>query len=136
MGVAEEIVQDAFTALLGRWRLLRDPAAAHAYLQRVVINGARRRWQRRQVLDRVSRLVARPVPVDDRDIDSQLDVLAALARLPYSKRACLLLRYYADLSQAEVAEVMGVSLGTVKSQTAKGLRQLATVLNETPSEIR
>jgi RNA polymerase sigma-70 factor (sigma-E family) len=136
MGAAEEIVQDAFTTLLGRWRLLRDPAAGHAYLQRVVINAARRRWQRRQFLDRVSTLVARPAPADDRDIALQLDLLAALARLPYSKRACLLLRYYADLSQAEVAQVMGVSLGTVKSQTAKGLRQLAAVLDETPSEIR
>ena len=134
---AEEIVQDAFAALLGRWGYLRDPAAAHAYLRRVVVNGARahrriRRWGRQAG-------VALPgfrEPVDDADIDSQLDMLAALVHLPWSKRACLILRYYADLSEAETAEVLGVSVGTVKSQTSKGLRQLAGALEAARGGLR
>jgi RNA polymerase sigma-70 factor (sigma-E family) len=136
-GAAEEIVQDAFAALLGRRGYLRDPAAAHAYLRRVVVNKARahrraRRW-RTQV---AAALPGSREPADDRDVDAHLDMLAALARLPWGKRACLLLRYYTDLSEAETAEVLGVSAGTVKSQTSKGLRQLAVVIDRAGSGLR
>lgn len=108
VGAAEEIVQDAFAALLGRWGYLRDPAAAHAYLRRVVVNDARayrrgRRW-RMQV---IAVLRGFRELVDEPDIDSQLDMLKAPERLPWGKRACLLLRYYADLSEAETASVLG-----------------------------
>jgi RNA polymerase sigma factor (sigma-70 family) len=65
----------------------------------------------------------------------RVDVLAALRKLPFGKRACLLLRYYEDLPQAQVANILGISEGTVKSQTAKGLSQLAAVLAETKSEV-
>lgn len=135
--VAEEIVQDAFAALLGRWGYLRDSAAAHAYLRRVVVNKARAhrriRRSRRQI---VAALPGSSEAVDDRDVDSQLDMLTALAHLPWSKRACLMLRYYADLSEAETAEVLGVSVGTVKSQTSKALRQLAAVIDGARSGLR
>jgi RNA polymerase sigma-70 factor (sigma-E family) len=136
-GAAEEIVQDAFAALLGRWGYLRDAAAAHAYLRRVVVNKARahrrgRRW-RMQV---VAALPGFREPINEPDIDSQLDMLTALDQLPWSKRACLLLRYYADLSEAETASVLGVSVGTVKSQTAKGLRQLAVAVDAARSGSR
>jgi RNA polymerase sigma-70 factor (sigma-E family) len=123
---AEEIVQEAFAALLGRWRFLRDVSAAQAYLQRVVVYQARARW-RTQVVAAV--LPGRREQADGPDVDAQLDMLAALGRLPWSKRACVLLRYYADLSEAQTAAVLGVSVGTVKSQTAKGLRQLAAVID-------
>jgi RNA polymerase sigma-70 factor (sigma-E family) len=127
---AEEIVQEAFAALLGRWRFLRDVSAAQAYLHRVVVNQARARWRAR----RRSQVVAAVLPgrqeqSDIPDVDSQLDMLTALGRLPWGKRACVLLRYYADLSEAETAAVLGVSVGTVKSQTSKGLRQLAAVID-------
>ncbi len=97
---AEEIVQDAFAALLGRWGYLRDYAAAHAYLHRVVVNRARThqriRRRRRQV---VAALPGFREPTDEPDVDSHLDMLTALVHLPWSKRACLMLRYYADLSR-------------------------------------
>lgn len=137
-GEAEEIVQDAFATLLRRWWLLRDPANAEAYLRRVVVNGARSRWRRRVRLAPAWSAMSRQTePVAEApDIDVQLDFLAALARLPYGKRACVVLRYYVDLSEAETAAALGVSLGTVKSQTAKGLRQLAVALDEKRSGIR
>jgi len=131
VGAAEEIVQDAFAALIRRWGSIRDPSATHAYLLRVVINGARGRWRRRwRGQDSAHESVI------EVDVDARLDVLAAMARLPYGKRACLLLRFYADLSQAQVAEILGVSVGTVKSQTAKGLRELAAVLDDSRIETR
>ena len=74
-------------------------------------------------------LPGRREQADGPDVDAQLDMLAALGRLPWSKRACVLLRYYADLSEVQTAAVLGVSVGTVKSQTAKGLRQLAAVID-------
>jgi RNA polymerase sigma-70 factor (sigma-E family) len=129
VGTAEEVVQDAFAALLRRWASVRDPSATYTYLLRTVVNGARGRW-RRQRREHDSAATMRSLDVQvGVDSDSRVDVLAALGRLPYGKRACLLLRYYADLSQAEVASTLGVTVGTVKSQTAKGLKELAEFLD-------
>jgi RNA polymerase sigma-70 factor (sigma-E family) len=129
--VAEEIVQEAFAALLGRWRFLREVSAAQAYLQRVVVNQARARWRARRRTQVVAAVLpGRREQTDGPDVDAQLDMLTALGRLPWSKRACVLLRYYADLSEAQTAAVLGVSVGTVKSQTAKGLRQLGQAIDE------
>jgi RNA polymerase sigma-70 factor (sigma-E family) len=128
---AEEIVQEAFAALLGRWRFLRDVSAAQAYLHRAVVNQARARWRAQRRSQALAALLpGRREQSDGPDLDSQLDMLIALGRLPWGKRACVLLRYYTDLSEAETAAVLGVSVGTVKSQTSKGLRQLAAVIQE------
>jgi RNA polymerase sigma-70 factor (sigma-E family) len=130
VGTAEEIVQDAFTALLRRWASVRDPAATYSYLLRAVVNGARGRWRRQHREQDHANQLRLPDAQADCDVDSRIDALAALGRLAYGKRACLLLRYYADLSQAEAAGALGISVGTVKSQTAKGLRELAGLLDE------
>jgi RNA polymerase sigma-70 factor (sigma-E family) len=128
---AEEIVQEAFAALLSRWRFLRDVSAAQAYLHRAVVNQAQARWRAQRRSQALAALLpGRREQSDGPDLDSQLDMLIALGRLPWGKRACVLLRYYTDLSEAETAAVLGVSVGTVKSQTSKGLRQLAAVIQE------
>ena len=59
-----------------------------------------------------------------------MDLLRALARLPTRKRACVVLRFYLDLSEADTAAALGVSVGTVKSQTAKALQRLEQLLTE------
>lgn len=134
---AEEIVQDAFAALLGRWTHLRDSSAAHAYLQRTVVNQVRTRWRAQRRRNQVTALLSgRQDQANDPDLDTSLDVVAALRQLPWGKRACVLLRYYADLSEAETAALLGVSAGTVKSQTSKGLRQLAAALDQTRSQLK
>jgi RNA polymerase sigma-70 factor (sigma-E family) len=134
-GAGEEIVQDAFAGLLRQWRQLRDPAAAPAYLHRAVVNGARGRWRRRRLAGQA--MPAWPPPEDaGPDVEARADMLAALARLPYGRRACLLLRYYVDLTEAQAADVLGISVGTVKSQTARGLHQLETALRESGHEVR
>jgi RNA polymerase sigma-70 factor (sigma-E family) len=135
-GLAEEIVQEAFAQLLARWSLLRDRQAAPAYLRQIVVNGARANWRRRRRRELLAHLLGSQAHTDDPDIAQQSTLLAALGQLPIGKRSCLLLRYYADLSEAETAQVLGVSTGTVKSQTAKGLRQLHRLLEPTHTEAR
>lgn len=135
-GLAEEIVQEAFAQLLARWTLLRDRHAAPGYLRKIVVNGARASWRRRQRRDLLAHLLGSAVQTEDPDVAQASTLLAALDQLPIGKRSCLLLRYYADLSEAETAQVLGVSAGTVKSQTAKGLRQLHRLLEPSRTEVR
>jgi RNA polymerase sigma-70 factor (sigma-E family) len=132
---AEEVVQDAFAALLGRWSSLRDIDASVGYLRTAVVNGVRGRWRRRRVREVAGKTLRRDPPLNESDVVEQSVVLAALARLPVRKRACVLLRYYADLSEIDTAAVLGVSVGTVKSQTSKALSQLATLLDAEQSEV-
>jgi len=135
LGLAEEIVQEAFAQLLARWTLLRDRQSAPAYLRRVVVNGAQAGWRRRRRRELLAHLLGTPAQAEGPDIAQQRTVLAALARLPIGKRTCVLLRFYADLSEAQTAQLLGVSTGTVKSQTAKGLRQLHELLEPTHTEV-
>jgi RNA polymerase sigma factor (sigma-70 family) len=65
----------------------------------------------------------------DVEVEARLELLDALAQLPARKRACVLLRHYADLSEGEVADLLGISVGTVKSQTARALLQLAQAID-------
>lgn len=136
--LAEQLVQDAFLRLWRRWGRLRDPEAAPAYLHRTVVNlgraSVRRRVSERRALARGG--------FDQRDDWTQnveephvgVVIRQAIETLPYRKRACVVLRYLAGLTEAETAEALGVSVGTVKSQTHKALRQLRDVLDE-PAEI-
>lgn len=121
---AEDLVQSAFAAAY-RHRRRIDPAGAEAYLRRAVLNGYLSWWRRGRVRERVTdrppdRPTADVAPtVDDRDA-----MWAALATLPPRQRAVLVLRYYEDLSEADIARVLDVSAGTVKSQAAKALATL------------
>jgi RNA polymerase sigma-70 factor (sigma-E family) len=135
IGVAEEITQEAFARLLSRWRTLRDQQSAPAYLRRVVINEARARWRLRRQRESRAVLTAERLEVGDVDVVEHQAMLDALSQLSAGKRACLLLRFYADLSEAETAAMLGVTVGTVKSQTAKGLRQMQRLLEPTRAEV-
>jgi RNA polymerase sigma-70 factor (sigma-E family) len=125
--MAEEAVQDAFVALHRRWRRLKEPDQAVAYLRTSVINNTRsvqRRWT-----------VAAKHP-DDRPLDEPSAesgamraaagdaVISALRTLPARQREALVLRYYAGLSEAEIAAAMKVSRGAVKSHTSRGMAAL------------
>ena len=132
---AEEVVQDAFAAVLRRWSSLRDVHSAPGYLRTAAVNGVRARWRRRRVRDLASKTLRRDQAPDERDVVEQSVVLAAVSQLPMRKRACVLLRYYADLSEVETAVVLGVTVGTVKSQTSKALSQLATLIEPEQSEV-
>jgi len=129
--VAEEIVQDAFVALHRRWARLDDPAAAHGYLRTSVVNGARSAMRHRQVAERLRQPgPAVPAGPEERAVQSTEDarVMAALRTLPRRQQEVLVLRYYADLSEQEIAEALGVSRGSVKSHAHRGMAALRSAL--------
>jgi RNA polymerase sigma-70 factor (sigma-E family) len=132
---AEEVVQDAFAALLSRWQSVRDVDSAPGYLRAAVVNGVRGRWRRRRVRELADKTLRRDPPPNEIDVVERSVVLEAVGRLPMRKRACVLLRYYLDLSEIETAAVLGTSVGTVKSQTSKALAQLAALLEPEHSEV-
>jgi RNA polymerase sigma-70 factor (sigma-E family) len=128
-GAAEELVQDAFVALHQRWGRLRDPDKAASYLRQSVVNRSRSALRHRGVVDRFLRRQPAPATAPSAEsgaltAETYAEVLAAVRTLPARQREALVLRYYADLSEAQTAEVMGVSLGAVKSHTARALAAL------------
>ena len=117
---AEEIVQDAFEKTLLAWARLDEPGA---YLRTSVVNGCRSELRRRRVMRRHSR-------PERAGVVSSADVylLDALAKLTPQRRIALTLRFYADLPEAEIARLMDVRLGTVKSLVSRGLADLRKVV--------
>jgi RNA polymerase sigma-70 factor (sigma-E family) len=118
---AEDLVQDALTQVALRWRRLRG-SSPDAYARTVIYHGNVSWWRRR----RREVLTADPVdlaaPGDP--VERRLVVRRALAALTPKQRAVVVLRYFEDLSERDAAEVLGVSVGTVKSQTHLALRRL------------
>ncbi|MGH3655355.1 MAG: SigE family RNA polymerase sigma factor [Micromonosporaceae bacterium] len=123
--VAEDLAQDAFVRAWPRLSTLRAPEAAPAYLRTTLVNLVRQRHRRRVLEWRHPPTPAEPVPPPDDDRSTALDLAEVVRRLPLRKRECVVLRYYADLSEEETARVLGISVGTVKSQTHRALRLLA-----------
>ena len=131
-GTAEEVVQDAFVAVHARWSRLRDPDKALAYLRQAVVNRSRSALRHRAVVARHAATVRpgrrrRPRP---RDSDRRAAVLDAMRALPDRQREVLALRYYLDLSEAEIADTLGISRGAVKSHASRGAAALRTLLQE------
>jgi RNA polymerase sigma-70 factor (sigma-E family) len=124
---AEDVVQDAFAALHQRWRSLDDPHAALAYLRRSVLNNCRSVLRRRRTRNNYVPPIPVPEPGADQAVlraDEQRRVVAALRRLPLRKREALVLRYWAGLSDAEIAATLGIKATTVRSTISRGLDQL------------
>jgi RNA polymerase sigma-70 factor (sigma-E family) len=125
--VAEEIVQDAFVALYRRWGKLGDPAAALGYVRVAVVNGSRSRVRHRIVEER-NRQPAAPDPAGPEEVavraSEDARVLAALRTLPPRQQEVLVLRYYGDLSEAEIAATIGISRGSVKRHAFRGMAGL------------
>jgi RNA polymerase sigma-70 factor (sigma-E family) len=132
-GASEEVVQDAFVQLHVRWRRLRDPEKAAAWLRSAVLNGARSRLRHHDVRRR-----HQPAPggsaesAEDAALagDAGDRIAAALRTLPARQREAVVLRYYLDLSEAQMAAAMGVSTGSVKTHLHRGLAALQAELGE------
>ncbi|MFD5468251.1 SigE family RNA polymerase sigma factor [Kitasatospora sp. NPDC127059] len=127
---ADDLASDALIALWQRWDRLRAADHPLAYARGVVANMARARIrsairERRRVLLFWSRT---PEKTSGPDAAAVLDVRAALARLPFRKRACVVLRHAFDLSEKDTAAALGISVGTVKSQTSKAMAELERAL--------
>lgn len=124
---AEDVVQTALESCLRSWRQVRAASDADAYVYRVVVNAhaksRRRRWWGERPAEHLPELAAGD-DVSERAALSTT-VLAALNRLAPEHRAVLVLRFYADLSEAQTAAVLGIPAGTAKSRTSRALAQIA-----------
>ena len=130
---AEEVVQDAFVAMHGGWQRLRDAEKALAYLRQAVVNRSRSVLRHRTVVDKNLQKAPPDMPSAEHGALVLLErsaVVAALRGLPDRQREAIVLRYYADLSEAEIATAMGISRGTVKSTISRGSAALARYLGE------
>ncbi|WP_244509465.1 SigE family RNA polymerase sigma factor [Nocardioides lianchengensis] len=132
---AEEVVQDAFVAVHARWARLRDPDRALAYLRQSVVNRSRSALRHRTVVARHLARAPEPpvVPGADEaalDRDRRAGVLDAMRALPRRQREVLALRYYLDLSEAEIADTLGISPGAVKSHASRGAATLRSLLEK------
>jgi RNA polymerase sigma-70 factor (sigma-E family) len=131
VATAEEVVQDSFLAMHGAWRRLRDNDKALSYLRQSVVNRSRSVLRHRVVVDRNAPKPAPDMPSAEQGALTSLErreVVSALRSLPARQREALVLRYYGDLSEAQIASAMGISRGAVKSHTARAIAALRAVL--------
>jgi RNA polymerase sigma-70 factor (ECF subfamily) len=126
---AQEAVQEAFIRALASPARFAQLDNHESWLRRVAINVARSRYRRRRALDVLLRRIGPPPVVADPAPDHVV-LMTAMRRLPRGQRDALALHYLVDLPLNEVAETLGVSIGTVKSRLARGRRALAEVLGE------
>ena len=130
---AEDVVQSALVKVFVQWGRVRRAEFPDAYVRRMVVNewssSRRRRWTREVVVQDLDRFV--PVPVEAGPEDAVVghqEMAAALASLTKRQRAVVVLRYYDGLSEAEIADVLGIRPGTVKGHARAGLAALGARL--------
>jgi RNA polymerase sigma-70 factor (sigma-E family) len=123
---AEDLVQDAFVRLAGRFLDLRDPQGFGHYLRRTIVN-LNNSWWRRKKVERayLEREMQRPVAdAPGHDLVERVVLWQSLQRLNARQRTAIVLRFYQDLSEEQTAEAMGVPRGTVKSLVSRGLEAM------------
>ena len=124
---AEDVTQDAFAKVHLAWGRIREPEKALAYVRSAVLNGARSQLRHLHVVEN-----RRPEPSGNAPSaeagalagEDHREMIAALRALPVRQRECLALRYYLGLSEAEIAETLGISAGSVKTHTHRGIAAL------------
>lgn len=130
---AEEVVQDAFEAMHLAWRRLRDTEKALSYLRQAIVNKSRSVLRHRKVVE-----MHPPKPAPDEQsaeyaamtLIERSAVTSALRSLPARQREAVVLRYYGDFSEADIAQAMGISRGAVKSHTARAMSALKVILEQ------
>jgi RNA polymerase sigma-70 factor (sigma-E family) len=128
---AEELAQDALVRTWWRWRLVRRPDNPETYARKVLVN-RHRSLLRRALVEARYRYRDRPDEGStDRPREDAIVLWAATRRLPLRQREVLVLRYYEDLSEAEIARVLGIPVGTVKTLARRGLARLRRTLDPT-----
>jgi RNA polymerase sigma-70 factor (sigma-E family) len=130
-GHAEEVTADAFVKAFSGWNRFRTVQDPHAYLRQMVVNLCRARLRRAKIESRVNASVhreERSLPVDTQP--DRIDLWTEIRRLPARQRACVVLRYSEDLPEHQIADLLGCSVGTVKSQLSKARAKLAAALGE------
>jgi RNA polymerase sigma-70 factor (sigma-E family) len=130
LGLAEDLVQDAFIRVAGRLVHLRDPSAFDAYLRRTVINLSRSTFRRRRVerayVARERGAIGSETRWPEGSVEDRDALWRALGRLSDRQRVAIVLRFYEDLSERQVADILKCRPGTVKSLVSRGLETLRT----------
>jgi RNA polymerase sigma-70 factor (sigma-E family) len=132
--LAQDLAQDAFVKLTGRYFQYRSDSSFEAYLRQTVVNLARSHGRRRRVeAERVERLRTQQIPgVGGSDPIERQEALRLLALLPHKQRAAVVLRFYEDLSERQTADLLGCRPGTVKSLLSRAMDVLRKELKEVP----
>jgi RNA polymerase sigma-70 factor (sigma-E family) len=130
---AEDVVQDAFCGLYRRWDRLTDPSGALAYVRSSVLNGCRTALRRRALGRRLTEYQPPSGSAEAAVLsrEERQEVLRAVRRLPDRQREALVLRFYLDLPDPEIARIMGIRPGTVRSATHRALKALGHLLEST-----
>ncbi len=132
IATAEDLVQDSFVAMHSAWPRLADSDLALSYLRQSVVNRSRSVLRHRMVVDRNVPKPAPDMPGGEQEDIRKLErsaLISALRTLPARQREVLVLRYYGDLSEAQIASAMGISRGAVKSHAARAMSSLLAVLS-------
>ncbi|GAA1182240.1 RNA polymerase sigma-70 factor (sigma-E family) [Kitasatospora gansuensis] len=132
---AEDLAQTTLTKVYASWRRVRSSNSPDAYVRRILVTSNIDRFRKRRLAEYPTDELPEPGGPHAPDANAQTDqrqvLFAALATLPARQRAVVVLRYWEDLSEAQVAAALDCSTGTVKSQAAKGLAKLRTHLGPT-----
>jgi RNA polymerase sigma-70 factor (sigma-E family) len=134
-GMAEDLVQEAFVRLYKSWRKIREPEKVPAYLRSTVANLARGRGRRISTA-RKHQPAAAPDAASAEEgamrSETQAEVVRLLRTLPDRQRQCLVLRYYEGQTESEIAATLGISIGSVRTHTSRGMAALGNHLGVTP----
>lgn len=128
--LAEDLTQDAFVKVLGRFRDLRDRDAFWWYLRRTIVNLSRSHLRRRRVERAYLERQTAPAAAEPTDLGDRERIRLALLELRPEQRAAVVLRYYEDLSEADTAAILGRPVGTVKSMVSRGIEHLRKELKD------
>ncbi|MET9387970.1 SigE family RNA polymerase sigma factor [Streptomyces sp. NPDC002928] len=126
---AEDLLQTALTKTYVAWERIEDHRALDGYVRRALVNTRTSQWRKRKVDEFSCEELPEPEPVPGGDDPAEQQALhdamwRAIMKLPDRQRAMVVLRYYEDLSEVQTAEVLGVSVGTVKSAVSRALGKL------------
>jgi RNA polymerase sigma-70 factor (sigma-E family) len=131
VATAEELVQDSFLAMYTSWRRLRDRNRALPYLRRSVVNRSRSVLRHRAVVNKIPPKLEPHMPAAEQEVIIRLDqhaLVSALQALPIRQREVLVLRYYADLPESQIASALGISRGAVRSHVSRAKSSLRAEL--------
>lgn len=133
--LAQDLLQEALAKAYVAWPRLRDATKAEAYVRRTIVTTAISWWRRPSFHERPAAVLPEAGGADATEQLATHDAVWPLVcSLPPRQRAALVLRYYEELSEAEIAEALGISRGTVKSQASRGLALLRERTTTTPRE--
>jgi RNA polymerase sigma-70 factor (sigma-E family) len=124
-GLAEDLAQTALARAYASWPRIRRAGDPDAYVRRVMVNANHSWFRKRRVAEQLTGAVPEPAPVDvTGGSDNRVTLMAALMSLPVGQRSVVVLRFWLDMTETQVAEALGCSVGTVKSQASRALARL------------